>query len=229
MRNPLIVCTSLLFGLLLTGCATPTPMAFQNDADRLTAQSQPVYLMTVNIKNAYRVSFQPKLLVVNVEKPDAKEAADRINFTMDDKAKNESDVPSVGSTYMLRMGLDAGRYEIRGLTSLARGFPVQGVFFAPLHAPLESTGPGVFYLGHVAATVRERQGQEFRAGPPIPLIDQAVTGASGGTFDVVISDEWARDEAAFRAKFPALAGVTVQKALLPAFDRAKAQKLWDAN
>jgi hypothetical protein len=229
MRNPLIVGAALLLSLLMTGCATRTPMAFANDADRLTAQSQPVYLMTVNIKNSYRTSYQPKLLVVNVEKPGAKEAADRLNFTMDDKAKNESDAPSIGNTYMLRMGLDAGRYEIIGLTSMARSFPVNGIFFTPLLASIEVAGPGVFYLGHVSATVRERQGQEFRAGPPIPLIDQAVAGASGGTFDVVVSDEWARDEAGFRAKFPALAQVTVQKAVLPAFDRAKAQKMWEAN
>jgi hypothetical protein len=79
-------------------------------------------------------------------------------------------------------------------------------------------------VGHVWATVRERQDNEFKAGPVVPLIDQAVAGASGGTFDVETTDEFATDEAAFRSKFPALAGVEMAKAILPGFDRNKAQQ-----
>jgi hypothetical protein len=47
--------------------------------------------------------------------------------------------------------------------------------------------------------------------------------------DVEITDEFATDEGAFRSKFPALAGVTITKAILPAFDRAKAQQWWEAH
>jgi hypothetical protein len=219
----------LVIALVLSGCATRTKMAFESDEERLTESSKPVFLMTATLKNTYRPSYQPKLLVVNVEKPGAKEAADRLNFTMDDKAKNESDSPDVGSTYFLRMQLDPGRYEIRGLTSLTRSFPITAMFFAPVHASVEASGPGVFYLGHVTATVRERQGNEFKAGPSVPLIDQAVAGASGGTFDIEISDRLSVDEAAFRFRFPALKGIEIKKSLLPPFDRALAQKWWETN
>lgn len=204
-------------------------MAFESDEERLTESSKPVFLMTATLKNAYRTSFQPKLIVVNVEKEDAKDAADRLNFTMDEKAKNESDNPEVGSTYFLRMKLDPGRYEIRGLTSLGRSFPINGFFFAPMHAPFESSRPGVFYLGHVTATVRERQGNEFKAGPSIPLLDQAIAGASGGTFDIEILDRLSTDETTFRSKFPALQGTEIKKSILPPFDREVAQKWWEAN
>jgi hypothetical protein len=185
--------------------------------------------MTVSLKNDFKPSYQPKLIVVNVEKAEVKDSNDRINFTMDDKAKNETDSKTVGNEYFLRMELEKGKYVIRGFTSFGRGALIMGTFFAPLHAELEAAGPGVFYLGHVSATVRERQGEEFKAGGPIPLIDQAVVGASGGTFDVEVSDQWEKDEANFRRKFPALSGVTIQKAILPPFDRAKAQKWWEAN
>lgn len=204
-------------------------MAFTNDSDRLAENSKPVYLMTVTLKNTYRTSFQPKLLVVHVEKPDAKEAADRINFIMDEKAKNESDSVNTGNSYLIRMALDRGRYEIQGLTALARSFPINGFFFAPMHSNMEVNESGVFYLGHVSATIRERQGSEFKAGPSLPLIDQAIAGASGGTFDVEITDEFATDEAAFRSRFPALAEVEISKALLPTFDRDKAQRWWEAH
>lgn len=214
---------------MLTGCATQTKMAFQNDTDRITEKSKPVFLMTATIKNTYKTSFQPRLLVVNVEKPGAKEAADRLNFVMDDKAKNETGNVATGNSYLLRMELDAGTYEIVGMTSTAHRFPINGFYFAPLHSSVDVKGPGVYYLGHVNATIRERQGKEFRAGATVPVLDQAIAGASGGTFDVEITDQFATDEAEFRSKFPALAGVAIQKTVLPAFDRAKAQQWWEAH
>lgn len=225
--NKLLIAFTIILGL--SGCATPTKMAFHDENERVAEKQNPIYLMTATLKNTYRTSFQPRLLVVHVEKPDAKERADRLNFTMDEKARNETNSADSGNTYLLRLEVDPGTYEIRGLTSRAFTFPIQGFFFTPIHSSLEAKGPGVFYLGHVNATVRERQENEFKAGPSIPLIDQAVIGASGGTFEVEITDEWATDEAAFLSKFPALAGVTIQKAILPAFDRAKAQQWWEAH
>lgn len=224
-----IATISLSLTLLLSGCATRTNMAFEDDSDTVSKENKPIFLMTATLRNTYRTSFQPKLLVVNVERSEVKGRADRINFTMDDKAKNESDSPTEGSSYLLRMELEQGDYVIRGLTSLGRTFPINGLYFAPLHSKLKSSVPGVFYLGHVEATIRERKENEFKAGPSIPLIDQAIAGASGGTFDIEISDQWEKDESKFKTKFPALVAVDVQKVILPPFDKAQAQKWWEAN
>lgn len=98
-----------------------------------------------------------------------------------------------------------------------------------MHSALESKEAGVFYLGYVSATVREHQGNEFKAGPVIPPIDQAIAGASGGTFDIEITDQFAVDEAVFRLKSLALAGAKIAKAILPSFDRNKAQLWWEAH
>lgn len=114
--------------------------------------------------------------------------------------------------------------------SQSRRFPVVGQFWTPLHEPLDvKAGSAVYYLGHVEARVRERQGDEFRAGTLIPLIDQLAVGASGGTWDVAITDSFDVDEAVFRSRFAALKDVDIQKAILPPFDRAKAQAWWAAN
>ena len=86
----------------------------------------------------------------------------------------------------------------------------------------------MYYIGHVQAVVRERKDGEERAGPVIPLIDQAVVGASGGTFDVTISDAWATDEALFKSTFPALARVSIEKKLLVPHDPAKVKSRWEA-
>lgn len=229
MLSRFLSCAALAGAFLLTGCATPTPMAFGDDAQHADVQAKPVMLMIASFKNTYRPDFQPKLLVVHVERPGATEAKDRINFTMDDKARMETGNADAGNTYLLRMELPPGKYQIVGMTSRSGIFPITGMFFAPLHVPLEVTDNGVFYLGHVKAVVRERQGSEFRAGPPIPLIDQAVIGASGGTFDIEILDAQASDEALFRERFPALRSAKIRKAMLPPFDRATAQKWWEEH
>ena len=218
-----------LASVLLAGCATPTSMPLANDADGLKPDSKTVFLMTATLENRLRSSFQPDLFVVHVEKRDAKERADRLNFTMDDKAKVERDDAKQGNRYLLRFELPPGEYVIRGFTGFSGIFPVRGTFFAPLHADVRSTVPGVYYLGHVSAVMRERKGDEFRAGPPIPLIDQAVTGFSLGTFDIVVEDRLDAELTELRARFPALRTVSIQRDILLPFDRSKAQAFWEAN
>ena len=228
MIKRLLSCAALAGAMLLTGCATPTKMAYGDDTAS-AKPAKPVMLMTANFRNKYRPDHQPKLFVVHVEKPGATDAKDRINFTMDDKARIETGTADTGNTYLLRMELPPGQYQIVGMSATSGIFPIRGTFFTPLHVPLEVKDNGVFYLGHVNAVVRERQGNEFRAGPPIPLIDQAVVGASGGTFDIEIADAQDSDVALFRERFPALKTATIQKAILPPFDRARAQKWWEEH
>ncbi len=230
MLKRLVITTLAVASVFLTGCATRTTQAFEKDTDRVTSDGDPIYLMTATIRNDYK-NYQPHLLVVNVEKAGATDASGRFNFTMDPKAKlDENDSKETGNKYLLRMQLAPGKYEIVGLTELSRSFPIIATFFTPIHATLEVSGKGtVTYLGHIDATVRERKGEEFKAGPSIPLIDEAVAGASGGTWDVAVVDAWGTEEGVFRGKFPALKDVPVQKGLLPAWDRAAAQAWWAAH
>lgn len=229
MNRSAFIASLGLCAALVTGCATKTPMAFEDDSEKLSEKVKPVLLMTATIKNGYKPSYQPKVLVLHVERPGATEAKDRFNFVMDAKAKDESDDPLKGSQYYIRMELEPGTYDIKGMTSMSQSFPVIASFFTPMHSPLEVKGSGVVYLGRVEATVRERQGNEFKAGPSIPLLDQALSGASGGTFDVVISDALATDEPVFRSRFPALKDAAIGKQILAPFDRAKAQDWWEKN
>lgn len=221
---PLFVATALV----LAGCATPTKMAFHKDTETATSTKKPIFLMTATLKNSYRPSYQPKMLVLNVEKEGANQKSDRINFIMDDKAKNESDSPELGNSYFFRMELEKGNYVLRGLTGFSGIFP-RGHFFAPLHAKIQSAETGIFYLGHINAVIRERIGNEFSAGSPVPIIAQTVTGFSGGTFDIEITDQFENDVSEFRVRFPALREAEIQKALLAPFDRAKAQQWWETR
>lgn len=214
---------------VLAGCASPQKMALGPDTPATVNPSKVLFLMTAKIANRNGVSHQPKLQVAHVERPEVKGSQDRLNYVMDDLGRIETNTMETGNTYLLRMEVDPGEYTLRGLTSISRSFPLVGFFFTPIHAQLKAAAPGVYYLGHVDATVRERKGEEFKAGPSVPLIDQALVGASTGTFDVAISDRWGQDENEFRARFPALKSIEVTKNILPPFDRQKAQAWWEAN
>jgi hypothetical protein len=228
MLSRISAIASVALALCLSGCATKMSMPY---APGYTGPSpnKAIYLMTVTLKNTYHTSFQPDMLVLNVEKAVVSNSDDRFNLGIDDKGKLETGSPDTGNTYLVRMELEPGEYVIRGVTCLNQQFPIAATFFAPLHEKLVVTAPGIYYLGHVDAIVRERVGKEFKAGPTVPLIDQGVAGASGGTFDIAISDRWDQDTAQFQNAFPAIKVEKVQKAILPPFDRAVAQKWWEDN
>lgn len=219
---------ALAAALFLTGCATQKQMALSENPSSPVATDKAVYLMTATIKNSYKTSYQPKMIVTHIEKDAASSSSDRINFKPDSIGTLTANAED-GATYLIRMELENGNYVVRGMSCHAMSFPINGFYFAPVHSEFAVKGPGVFYLGHVNATVRERQGDEFKAGASIPLIDQALAGASTGTFDVQISDRWSKDESLFKTTFPGLTNASVQKSVLPAFDRQKAQDWWQAH
>lgn len=219
----------IAFALFLTGCANTIKMPMRDDGDQISTSGKPVYLMSVTMGNICRDRFQPSLDVVQVVREDGSAKQEVVKFAMDSKGTYEFEDSKLPPKYLVRLELDVGRYTIRGMNGSGRAFPIRFSVYAPLQVPLTSASAGVFYIGAVSATIRERQGNEFRAGQVIPLIDQAVACASTGTFDIDISDKYDEDVALFRKVFPALLSTRVQKSVLPPFDRAKAQKWWEAN
>lgn len=226
MLKKLLMLGSLCAALLLSGCATVKPMSYSPEAGK-PSDGNVVYLMTATIRNVYRSSFQPKLLVAHVEMPDAQSKDERFNFKIDELGKLENSTAEVGNTYLLRMELPPGDYKLLALTCRNTAFPVIVTYQVPLHTRLNVTRPGTVYLGHVDAVLRERQGKEFRAGPVMPLVDQAVGGAAGGTFDIAFSNRWDEDKELFIERFPAIGDTKVDMAIMPPFDRAVAQKWWE--
>jgi hypothetical protein len=226
MRIERIKWVVVVLALILGGCSTRPNMAFEKD-DAPIETGKAILLMTVTLKNSYRPGHPLRLFAATVDKRHPREVADRFVFDMDDKGKRETNTPEQGNTYLLRMPFDPGSYVFQGLVSRAGPCPLLcGQFFVPLQLPLEAKTTGIVYIGHVDATARERQGDEFRAGYVVPLIDQAATGASGGSFDVEVSDRFATDEAMFRNQFPALKTAEISKSLLSPFTRTAAQKWW---
>jgi hypothetical protein len=210
----------------LGGCATVNHMAFDKKSNSVDVASKSVVLMTIDVSRPDKSRFEPVPFVVNIEKPNAQSKQERQNFKLDkdaDTIKTED-----GHTlFLVRMALEPGPYKLMAVTGMARAFPINGFFQVPLIADFNLKPGSVVYLGRVTATLRSRESGEFRAGPLIPLIDQAIAGMSNSTWDVTIDDRSETDLALFRQTFKAVDSASIVKSPLPPFDRVAAQRWWD--
>jgi hypothetical protein len=229
MHKRLLVLVCVFACALLSGCATRGKMPQLSKTSVLEAGHDPIYLVSLTLRNEHISRYQPELIAAHLARPGSTKASDRVYFRPDDESEDETMDDDTGYRYFLRLQLPREDFVLTGFNALGSGFPFHGAFFAPVLASIPPRDSGIYYLGHIDAVVRARTGDEFRAGPVIPLLDQAATGASTGTFDVAISDRWTEDEARFHSHYPALKTMTVQKHLLPPFDRAKAQSWWEGD
>ncbi len=218
------VLTGMLLVAVLSGCATTMKTAMDKKTEKINVGEDAVFLLTAELSNDYKPSYQPDAMVLNVETPDANSSEQRFNYMVDEDGTVKKET---GNKYVFRGRLKPGKYVIRGIAGTKASFPVMGTFYMPLHCEFEAKKGQVSDLGKVIAKIRERQGYEFRAGPVTPLIDQAVTGFSGGTFDIQVVASNDTDTRWMKSLFPALRTVDVVPATLPPFDRQKAQKWWE--
>jgi len=219
---------SLLLVAILTGCASVPYMPLAENKEAVDT-SKPLYLMSVSVKNEYRQRWQPRILNAFVVKDSGKANAQTFAYRMDDMGEIVPEDEDGVSTFLVRFTTDTSEHLLDGFMAHGRAFPVNGFYAMSMQLPIPQKESGVHYLGSVKAVIRERKDNEFRAGPVIPLIDQAVSGASTGTFDIVVSDAFEKDAELFKTTFPALKDVKIQKAILPQWDRAKIQSMWEKN
>jgi hypothetical protein len=183
-------------------------------------------LLTVSMSHPGSTVREPKMTVLNVEVPNAQDKADRQNFITDD----EGTVDDNGrTTYELRLSIAPGKYVIMAGTGFIRVFPITALFQAPFLLDMDVPKNSVIYVGHIEATMRPMGDHDFRAGPLLPVFDQAAMGVSTSTFDVFVRDDSTTDIPLFRANFPALKDTSIKVQILPPFDRAKAYAWWLAE
>ncbi|GAV20200.1 hypothetical protein MMIC_P1164 [Mariprofundus micogutta] len=219
--------STMLVGLLFfSGCATVHDMGLTKETKTLELNGKGLVLMSMEVSNQYKTDYQPQILVAHVETPDAKERADRHNF----KTDMDGTVSSAnGTRYLLRMELTPGHYVVRGASCMYRSIFLMAQCMMPVHGDIEVKADSVTYIGRASGVMRERQSDEFRAGPVIPLVDQNVTGFAGSTFDVTITDKSAEDLSSYQGIFPALKTTTIDVNILPPFNRERAQLWWRSN
>jgi hypothetical protein len=211
---------------VLSACATPMKMGVTRETAKVDVTKESLLLMSVRLENAFKGSFHPAPGVLFVETPGASSKENRLNFIADREGGGADDT---GTETQFRVMLPPGRYQLVAISAGVFRFPINGTAIVPLHTEIEVKPQTVTYLGRVVAKTRERGENEFRAGPPIPLLDQGVSGFSRTTWDIEFQDAATADLESMRKNFPALVGVEIRKEILPKWDRAKAQAWWEKN
>ncbi|HKJ33235.1 MAG TPA: hypothetical protein VKA34_15475 [Balneolales bacterium] len=197
---------------MLGGCATIKPPALSSDTNKIDVAKESIALLTVKIANEYKTSYQPNIKYVFVWSNGEKDR-EKYSFKVGEKY-NEAE--NSFNEYLVSFQLPAGSYKLRELFAQSGIFPVIGSFAVPVYSSFSIAPNKIIYLGHLEAIIKERtDDKELRAGSVFPLIDQAVTGASGGTFVVTITDLFEDDIKLFQKKYPYLTQYQVDNLTLP--------------
>lgn len=217
----------LAIGITLVGCASVKPMALDKNSKAVDVSTKSVVLMTLDIYRTEPSRYVPNPFTISFEKPNGSDKPEIQNFQLKDSDQTTS--KDGHDIYLLSMALEPGQYKLNGISGDANAFPFHGFFFVPLLMDIQIQKNAVTYIGRVKAELRPRQGNEFRAGAVVPLIDQAVTGVPTGTFDIAVEDFSLEDIPYFQSTYPALSSTSISTALLPQFERSKAQRWWDGD
>ena len=202
----------LFLMLMLGGCATMKPPALSHDVKKLDVSEESIALITVKIANKYKMSYQPNIKYVFIWE-DKKENRKKYSFDVGEK---HNEVENEFNEYLISFQLPPGKYKLREFFAQRGKFPVIGTFSLPIYTSFSIEPNKIIYLGNIDAYIKERTSDdELRAGPVIPLIDQAVTGASGGTFVIEITDHFNNDIAKFKQKYHQITGYDIINLALP--------------
>lgn len=203
----------LLLLSVMTGCSRKM-MALNQGQDVIDTSGKSIALLSVTMTNEYKPSFQPKVYSVNIGPESEKTSAGTAHFTKNAYVKQNDDEKA---EYYLSFELTPGSNILKEIHGGFNNLLIIGACNAKNLNLATTLKPGtVAYLGHVSATINERKsGDEDRAGPLLPLLDQALTGFHGGTFNIKVEDRYEEDMEIFLSQYPGLKNVKIEKSILP--------------
>jgi len=203
-----VVLSILAVFMVMSGCASIKNAPLSNNVSAIDTTNESIGFMTVKISNNKNTSYQPEIKHAFIwdEKNGAADR-ERYSFKVNEAYKSVDDE---FNEYVISFQLKPGDYVIRELFAQSGLFPFIGTFAVPLYSNISVPANKTIYLGHVDANVVDREDDSLlRAGPVIPLIDQAMTGASGGTFVINIEDRFESDTKLIQDMYSYMSGVTI--------------------
>jgi hypothetical protein len=191
----------LLSALFLIGCAHHMPIA--KGENNIDLSKQTIALLSVKVSNQHKPEYQPNRLLF---------FAGGSAHVVNEIYKSEKDS---FNSYLVNLGLKPGMNRFEKIWFIYAGVFVGGHATIPLEVDAEVKGGSVTYLGHLNLAIRSKNdSDEPTAGPLLPLIDQAVTGFSTGTYDFIVEDRFDEDIKLFTTEYPVLGKVKVEKSIL---------------
>lgn len=217
-KNRMFAAVIAVMILLTSGCASVQKPALTKDLTSLDTSQESIGVMTVRISNNNNTSYQPEIKYAFIWDSASKgDDREKHSIKVSDPYQQSEDQYN---DYLISFKLPAGNYQLRELFAQSGTFPFVGTFSVPLYDEITVPENEVFYLGHINANVVEKTTDEqIAAGPLFPLIDQSITGASGGTFIVNIEDRFESDLTLIRSMFSYLENREIKNLTLPAWQK----------
>ncbi len=197
--------------LFLSGCATVKNAPISDKITAIDTTNESIGFITLKVSNNKNRGYQPTARNAFIWE-DKVEGAKKYSFKILKPYKRSK---NKFNESIISFQLKPGEYMFKDIFAQSGIFPVIGSFAVPLHKKLTVPANKIIYFGHVDATIEDRTSKDqLRAGPVIPLIDQAVVGASTGTFVVNILDQFETDTALIRNKYSYLSGALIENMTL---------------
>jgi len=197
----------LALSIMMSGCASVSQMALKKDSGPLDLSKKSIAVFTLRTSNQYKPAFQPNVRQVEITAGSTgKEQGFRVGRA---HAKSRDFYE-----YLVSVDLEPGVHTLRRVWGTSMNLMIIASFSFPVDETFEVPPNAVIYIGHMDMTNRKREEGEPRSGSLVPLVDQALAGFSGGTFDVTVSDRSATDIPLFVQTYPCLRDVQIAKTLM---------------
>jgi hypothetical protein len=209
---------------ILVGCTSTKDMALNPDIKSLDTQKKSIAIFTLTVRNDFKPDYglAPCNILV---KPSAGSGT---WFTLAGDWQGNGAHPGWYNwkgtiDFPVSLGLDPGKYVISNVVAGGSAVILNWHSSFPLNAEFDLPPRSVVYLGHMVMANRERKDDEPRSGPVIgpdlvlglipAFVEQGVSGMSGGTMDISITDQSSEDIPKFLAKCPCLQAMAIKTAI----------------
>lgn len=179
------------------GCSNVKPMALESP-EPMDLSTKSIGLFTLRTLNQLKPGYEPFVSTIEITPKDTGKA---MYFSPGKPHEQHNDG---FLEYLVSLDLPPGTYSIGNVSGISTGILIYGSFCFPVDATFELPPDSIVYLGHVDMVNRKLVDGEKRAGSIFPLIDQAATGYSGGSFDITVSDRGGLDIPLFETRYPKL-------------------------
>ena len=195
--------------LLLAACSPHyNKMALTYGQAQIPPQDHHLVLMSLVTKNTVHTTYQSDAKILTIT-PQGK-AAQQYQLLPGFQGFNHSH-----DTFLMVLALPEGQYILNQVTGEATGPLIDGNFTIPLNLHFTVNNNAAIYLGQInAVMIKKTTSDQTTAGSVFPLLSQAVTGFSGGTFEVSVQDNYDTDIKTFTSFFPALRSMQVDKSIM---------------
>ncbi|MHC4647357.1 MAG: hypothetical protein ACYTBJ_17840 [Planctomycetota bacterium] len=183
-------------------------MALEAQSGDLQLASKAVGLFTLRTSNQYKPSHEPDVKWIEVT---PQGTGKPVTFNV---GKPNSQEKNHFFEYLISVDIPPGICTLGNVAGNSPGFLTIGSFRFPIGASFLLPPKTVAYLGHLNMVNRKRNEGERRSGSMFPLLDQAASGYSDGTFDTSISDRSAIDIPLFKQTYPELEKYIIMKSIM---------------